>query len=280
MKARYVLGGYAEWPVPPGIAHVVEASWSYWIPPSRAGGETAPTVHRVLPYNGVSLVVWGAGRWLGDFQPLGLQLQGASESYRFFRPEPGEAMVAVRLRAEWVRAVLGVEAKELRGHIVEIGDAPGWRTVLARLRRSRRATAVLASLERFVHDRLGEVSVDGAGITAHRALERLRHDPSSARVTTLAAAAGVSERTLRRSVTSLTGMSPKWIQRVERLSKAVTAADALRRPPWSDLAFRFGFSDQAHLVREAGALTHCTPTTLHRERWAQRPAYGGSASHA
>jgi AraC-like DNA-binding protein len=278
MKARYVLGGYTEWTVPPGIARVVEASWTY----TGAGSENAaaPTEHRVLPHVGVSLVVHGRRNGAGYFRPAGLQLQGAAESYRFFRPTSGLSLAAVRLRPEWVRAVLGVDAGELKDRIVAVEETPAWRAVYDLVREAGRLHVARAWLEAFVHDRLGTVRADAAGITAHRALEHLRVDPSSGRVSTLARAAGVSERTLHRSVTSATGMSPKWIQRVERLTRAVTAADGLRRPRWSDMAFRFGYADQAHLVREARALTGCTPKTLHRERRVQRRLEQRSASSA
>ena len=275
MRPRYILGGYAEWPVPPQIERVVESSWTYT--PTRIGSggvdttSRTATQHRVLPHTGVSLVVHGAMRAGGRFEAHGLELQGAAGSYRFFRPGPATTLVAVRLRPEWVRAVVGLAASEVKDRRVDRGERTAWRGTRARLGRLTRVGEVLASLHALVHDRLGSVRADGAGMTAHRALERLRLDPASGRIAELAASAGVSERTLRRSVTAVTGMSPKWMQRVERLTRVVTAADGDARPAWSDFAYRFGYSDQAHLVREARALTGCTPKSLHRERRTQRP---------
>ena len=277
-RPRYALGGYAEWTVPTPVASVIEASWTY-LP---CGQPCASAAHRVLPHTGVSLVVHGRQNASGRFRAHGLHIQGACESFRFFRPDTETALVAVRLRPEWVRAVLGFDATEVKDRILEVGEVPTWRRVLTRLRRRERAREVLTSLEGFVGDRLADVHADVPGISAHRALERIRVDPALGRLSALATATGVSERTLRRNVTAVTGMSPKWIQRVERLTRAVTAADRIRRPPWSELAFRFGFSDQAHLVREARALTGCTPAVLHRERRLQRallePSLHASAS--
>jgi AraC-like DNA-binding protein len=59
---------------------------------------------------------------------------------------------------------------------------------------------------------------------------------------------GVSLRTLQRLVTSETGHSPLFWQRLARARQA--ARSILAQLPLAEVAFRHGFSDQAHLCRE------------------------------
>ncbi len=75
---------------------------------------------------------------------------------------------------------------------------------------------------------------------------------------------GYSPRQLHRRLLPVFGYGPQHLGRVLRLVRAVAAADA--GTPWSEVAQRTGFADQAHLARDVRALAGVTPTELLAER--------------
>lgn len=267
---RYTLGRYHEYPVPAALERVAEAAWYYAAPP--AGSVPAGRVegHRVLPDPAVSLAVAGRradGRWVD----LRVVVVGPVRDARFYRPEPGEVLCAVRLRPEWSARILGAEPADHVGALPEW--TPAWagrlRDAVARVP-PENAVAVLRHLLHTVDERHAAAPGDGAAALASSALARLaRAGGTTMAFHRVARDLGVSERHLRRTVIRTTGAPPKLHHRVRRLNAAVLAADRTRRPHWSRLAHAFGFHDQAHLVREVRALTGLTPTGLHAERQAQ-----------
>lgn len=74
---------------------------------------------------------------------------------------------------------------------------------------------------------------------------------------------GVAERTLRRWVWDLSGCSPKRLQRIWRLRRALLGAAESKRPDWSDIAVAHGYADQPHMIRDCRAVMGCTPVDVH-----------------
>jgi AraC-like DNA-binding protein len=56
------------------------------------------------------------------------------------------------------------------------------------------------------------------------------------------------------------GLTPKTVARVLRLHRAAVMMVQPSPPPWSEIAHRCGYADQAHLNRDFRALTGTTPT--------------------
>ncbi|MBL8115102.1 MAG: helix-turn-helix transcriptional regulator [Acidobacteria bacterium] len=106
----------------------------------------------------------------------------------------------------------------------------------------------------------------------------------------LATAAGLSARQFRRRFTAAVGLSPKELLRVWRFRRC--ALDAFDRrsewgarggPGWAAHAFRHGYSDQSHLIREFRRLVGLGPAELARRisaieltasAWASPPPSG------
>ncbi|MEZ2373030.1 helix-turn-helix domain-containing protein [Arthrobacter sp. RCC_34] len=84
-------------------------------------------------------------------------------------------------------------------------------------------------------------------------------DPGILRVDELARAAGLPVRSLDRLVKDHVGVTPKWLIDCRRLQEAATVlyADAAASLP--DLAYRLGFSDQAHFSRSYRKVIGETP---------------------
>jgi AraC-like DNA-binding protein len=250
---------------------VVERSWCFT-------AASACARHRVIPHTGVSLVLSGRHDADGLLRPESLLVFGSTVTHRFFAPTPDDVLVGVRLKPEWCGAVLGTGAADVLDRIVPVEKNRKWRSPFSRLQRAKDRCEARALLESLVRDRLADVRSSPWTITAHRALEYLRGATPDARVWQAARAEGLSERTLRRSVRAATGLSPKTVQRIERFHRTVLAADASEHPSWSGLAYRHGFSDQAHLAREVRVFAGRRPGELHAERRAE--VQGRGISHA
>ena len=76
-------------------------------------------------------------------------------------------------------------------------------------------------------------------------------------------------RRLERAFARAVGVSPKVLDRVLRLRRAIRALER-GTPGWSAIACEAGYADQAHLIREFRSLAGITPA-----RWAaERRAVG------
>ncbi len=73
---------------------------------------------------------------------------------------------------------------------------------------------------------------------------------------------GWSARHLQRRFLDQVGVTPKQYQRISRFQRALASHRA--NPSWSAAAAACGFSDQAHLIREARALSGRTPREIGR----------------
>jgi AraC-like DNA-binding protein len=87
---------------------------------------------------------------------------------------------------------------------------------------------------------------------------RLRGVPT---VAALSRATGLSPRGVYDRFSTQVGLPPKLALRIERLHTALAAANAGR--PWAQTAAMAGYSDQAHLTREAVALLGESPAVWH-----------------
>jgi AraC-like DNA-binding protein len=79
------------------------------------------------------------------------------------------------------------------------------------------------------------------------------------RIQALAQRAGLSDRQFTRRFETQVGLTPKLFARTVRLNAVL---DAKARSPgtgWTDLVYRAGYADQAHLVRDCRALAGTAP---------------------
>ena len=90
----------------------------------------------------------------------------------------------------------------------------------------------------------------------------LRHIEGSAgqlRLEAAAEALGLSRKHLSRRCLEQTGMTPKALARICRFRAAVSWLQRQDRVPWTDLALRCGYADQAHLIRDFRHFSGLTP---------------------
>ncbi|MEU5220113.1 helix-turn-helix domain-containing protein [Streptomyces sp. NPDC020807] len=109
---------------------------------------------------------------------------------------------------------------------------------------------------------------DAAAAQAMELVEQARADRAIRKASELAAASGLSARSLQRLFASHVGVGPKWVilrYRIhEALERAGTAGTAEAGVDWPALAAELGYSDQAHLVRDFTATIGVPPTAYAR----------------
>jgi AraC-like DNA-binding protein len=258
------VGGYQEFTPPPDLADAVEALWIYQASDARV------VTHRVVPDAAMSVSFMGLRASDGSAGGARLRIIGPVSRAYAFSPPPGHRMESVRVKLEWCRPLLGVAPPD------HVDDDPLYADVRpdlavpleARLSRTATSADVLRVLLDFLRARRAEsnrrvMSMLIAGMTS------LRHGRGHPRVAELATRLGVSDRHLRRLMLDETGISPRHFARIQRFHALLRSADGAARPEWSALAFRHGYADQSHLIREVQDFAGVTPARLHAERRAE-----------
>ncbi|WP_330174261.1 helix-turn-helix domain-containing protein [Streptomyces sp. NBC_01498] len=99
---------------------------------------------------------------------------------------------------------------------------------------------------------------------AMRVVGLVGEDRTIRRAAELAAAAGLSVRSLQRLFAGYVGVGPKWVILRHRIHEALERAEAREELDWAALAAELGYSDQAHLVRDFTATVGVPPTAYAR----------------
>ena len=246
------MGRYTEHPLPPALATVIGAAWSYR--PGPADADRPPAGVRVLPDGHTDVIVsLAAGR------SVSASVSGPTDHPKLFPTAPAAVLVGVRLRHGWAGPVLGVAPADLFGGECEVracGRGPAG--LLDRLGGCSTAEECVTVLTEGV-----------AGLAAgrrSRGLERAgwaadRMTGGEAVVAAVARRLGVSERTLHRDVVAATGLPPSLLARVRRFQAAVGMLGA-GRPHLATVAAACGYADQSHLTREVRRFAGLPPAAL------------------
>jgi AraC-like DNA-binding protein len=220
------------------------AVWTREVPAGPAAADRDPLPRRILPDGCVDLI------WCdGDLLVAGPDTRAVLVS-----SPPGARYVAIRLPPGVGPAVLGVPADELRDRRIPLDalwPAAAAHDIADRVEADRLRGA---ALEEVALARLADHPPDAA---ARFVAARLGEGLSVAAV---AGAVGFSERQLRRRCVSAFGYGPKTLARILRLQRALllareTTPTGAGLRSGAAVAAAAGYADQAHLAREAKALT-------------------------
>ena len=263
MEPRHRVGGYQEFAPPPEIADFCEALWIHRTPDGPAVPGAA---HRVLPDLAVS-VAFQTFRG-DDGLPVngGPIVAGPKLQSHIFNLVPGRELAAIRIKPEWVGPILGIHPLDVENGVINLSAAcPALagrlQDQLSTTRSLREALGIVTRA--IVQNRASRTAPSTAAATA---LDLVRRSHGRLRCERLADLIGFSVRHLRRHVHDCTGVSPKAYARVVRFVSSILVADTAPAPVWADIAFRAGYADQSHFIRDTIALTGLTPTDLFDER--------------
>jgi AraC-like DNA-binding protein len=173
---------------------------------------------------------------------------------------PGTTIVGVRLRREAASSVLGVPISTLVDLAVDADELWGDRgdALQEVVAGAGSAQAAAAHLQRTVSERLADAA--GPDPVVAEGVRRLTCG-QRAGVASMASSLFISERQLRRRFEAATGLTPTTLHRILRFQRFLALAWTSRRPSSQigRLAVEAGYSDQAHLNREAARLEGRSP---------------------
>ena len=173
---------------------------------------------------------------------------------------PGTTIVGVRLRPEAAASVLGLPASTLVDLTLDADELWGDRgDALGELvAGAGSAEEAAAHLERAVSERLARATTPDPVVA--EGVRRLMCD-RRAGVASMASSLFISERQLRRRFEAATGLTPTTLHRILRFQRFLALAWINQRPSTQigRLAVEAGYTDHAHLNREAARLEGRSP---------------------
>ncbi len=252
------------------LGESVELIWT-------VAGLPAVPADRVLPNGVVEIifnlgepqrVIHGPGRYT---RFRGAFVAGLQRGPLDIATEHGSYLVGIRFRPGGAAAVLGLPLSELTDQVVELsgGLAPGLSELREQLGLAGGDGERVALVEAALAARLAR-GPGGLGRAAAvnrwvaRATRRLAGGALSVRE--LAADLGVSHKHLIDLFQREVGVGPKMLGRIFRLQRVLAALERGRGDRLTDLAYRCGYADQAHLSSEFRALTGIAPSAYGRAR--------------
>jgi AraC-like DNA-binding protein len=186
------------------------------------------------------------------------------------RPGGAFGTISVRLRAEAAANLLGARMRDFLDAQIGLDDLFRASQVsqLAEILADARTSAErFAYVEKFI---LANLRTHQAEPVTSRAAALLRRNPQL-RVWQLAARLDISERHLLRNFYAMFGMGTKQFARIARIERVMAAR--ARGATWADIAYKIGFSDQAHMINEFTEIVGVSPAELVRPRTALRESH-------
>jgi AraC-like DNA-binding protein len=230
----------------PALARHVTCVWTQTVPL-----HSAAFTHRKAPNGSVELVcaVGSMPRILGP--QTGAIEEGLA---------PGTTIVGVRLRPEAAASVLGLPTSTLVDLDLDADDLWGDRgDALQELVAGAGSVQEAAvHLERTVSERLADATTPDPVVAEG---VRLLMCGRRAGVASMASSLFISERQLRRRFEAATGLTPTTLHRILRFQRFLALAWTSQRPSTQigRLAVEAGYTDHAHLNREAARLEGRSP---------------------
>lgn len=241
-----------------------------------------PGLHHGLPSGRMTLVVSLAGRLDVLSTPRGDRpgaltalLAGLHDAPAVMAHDGAQQGVQIDLPWQGARALFGMPAGELAGHVLDLGEVLGRRAehLVEQLAVAPDGAARGAVLDRTFAALLDErraASPPGVEEAWRRTVETGGRLPVEA----LARELGWSRRHLSERFRAETGLSPKRAARVLRFARACGMLRSADPPALSTVALECGYFDQAHFAREFRELAGFPAT-----RWlAELPAVVREAS--
>lgn len=256
-------GGFHFYRYPPSreLAPFVESIWG-------VRGAAEFTREAVLPNGVVELMInFGPTQRVHAYgdrevdEPFRWSWLAGIQDQRLVVGSPeGVNHMGVRFRPGGAHAFFDLPMDEVTNQVVELDDLLG--PAAGELR--ERAAAAASDLERA---RAVERWLVGRRYAVHphyatirRALDLLQASAFGLSIGELCEQLGLSDRHVLTQFRRVVGLSPKTMSRIARFQAVVGATEGREEVDWSRLAYRFGFADQSHLVREFRRLAGVTPT--------------------
>lgn len=191
-------------------------------------------------------------------------VQGVQASYTVIDGGCAPSYLEFSLTPLGAYTLFGMPMDHLAGRLVDLGevtsgDGP---TLGEAVRDAPTRAQRFAAVDEFLLRRL-----DGATAVSPEvrlAWKRLVASGGRVPIRELRDEVGWSHKHLIAKFTRQVGLTPKRAARVIRFERVLRAVDRDPHPNWATLAVRFGYADQAHLIRDFGAFTGLSPAAYTR----------------
>jgi AraC-like DNA-binding protein len=193
-------------------------------------------------------------------------LAGLTDSYVLTESTGTPRGVEAYLTPIGAHLLLGVPMHELANRAVGVDDILGraGRELPERLHEAPGWEARFRILDTILAARLARAAPPPPDVTW--AWDRLEETGGSVPVGALADELGWSPRRLIARFREHVGLPPKTVARIIRFERALRLLDGAHEVRWAELAFRAGYYDQPHLIRDFRAFAGLTPRELLGER--------------
>ena len=157
-----------------------------------------------------------------------------------------ESLVGLTDKIEELDTVLGALGKSLEDEILSA-------TSIAK----KIGVFEKAVSKMFDHEQEGALVKNASGL--------IRKGKGLVRVEELANQFEVSIKTLERHFNREIGVSPKFFSRIMRLQEVLKLLNDGEEPIWTDIAYSFGYVDQAHFIKDFKDFAGVTPKIYHQQ---------------
>ena len=246
---------YREIPPATPLAAYVRCFWTL-----RAGRDEMPP-QRILPDGSFDIVFHFGDRYRqnGSWQPQAMFI-GELRRPVLIEPSGRSDILGLRFRPGGASAFLRTPMSELRDAILPLDlFAP---LLADQIADTSRARDRIALLEQFLLQRL-----DPPDRRLEAAVRVITESSGRARIRTVAAYAGASERTLERLFENRVGLSPKGFARIARFQAALRGDTS-------------GYFDESHHIHEFRELSGLTPAQLREEQSEMNDHFVGNLQDA
>lgn len=267
------LGDYRAWALNLPETAPVDMIWV-----SKAH-KTKPLDHLIMPHGEPSIAIRRRKDQRGALHDIDLIICGPFTKARWYCPEPGEELIAVRLKPEASVASFGI----LAGEYLD-ADPVAKVTAAESLGENALRVAEKCDMLEVAQTLLGDLLIHSHHPINHytaeyAAADMLRRSDGQLKIRAIAAQLDISERHFRRRFFDATGMSPKTYARQLRVAATALRADAAPTPNWASIANDCGYFDQAHMIADFQSLCGKTPVETHHARAALRASSGSVFSN-
>lgn len=222
----------------PALAPFVETLWYY----DAYAIDMRPD--RVLPHGAFELVI-------SLDRPVDHSLiSGPQTKPMIVDPGNFSPIVGAHFRPGGAAALFGHTARAFRDIDVPLADL--WsrqaRGIHAELQGSPAPEQCLQRLEELLTRLALEAPIQHPAVSL--AIEEFHGERPVRPIRDLVVESGLSQRRFIELFTDRIGLTPKLYARIQRFQRTLHQAASQRPVEWSALAYHFGYSDQAHLIRD------------------------------
>ena len=193
------------------------------------------------------------------FQLHSIFIMPQQEGYFKVTFAPNSYIIGVVFYAESFKRLFNLPLDEISNKGMGLDDhvSPDYRDVYMRLMEAGSIRNRLDLLNQFYLDQLRQT---GENFDKFDELIRyIRKAEGKVKISDLADAGNMSERSLQRKMKEVTGVTPKSYTNIIRFKTLLAQINSQPQQDWQDILFQGGYFDQAHFIKDFKKYTGKTP---------------------